>query len=366
LVADGLEIESQETPMADRPPSGPPCDSDNVFSATHTSGLPQLLTNLGISLLVTTYQAGKLIAVRAAEGQIWSLMRTFDRPMGLAIKGDRLALGTRYQVWEFHNTPALAARVEPAGRHDALFVPRVSCITGDILGHEMAWVGEELWIVNTLFSCLSTLHPNYSFLPRWHPPFISALVAEDRCHLNGLAIVQGTPKYATALGTSDSIEGWRPGKASGGVLMEIPSGEVVAAGLSMPHSPRWHDDKLWVLEGGTGSLAVVDLSTGRRDTVAALDGFCRGLAFYQSFAFVGLSKIRESAMFGGIPIMSRWNELRCGIAVVDLNAGRVIELMEFQTGVEEVFAVEVLDGTRFPEVIGFQEETIRRTFLLAP
>jgi uncharacterized protein (TIGR03032 family) len=351
--------------MADRPPSALASASENVFSATHTRGLPQLLTDLGVSLLVTTYQAGKLIAVRAAEGQIWSLLRTFDRPMGLAIKGNgQFALGTRYQVWEFRNAPSLAARVEPAGRHDALFVPRISCITGDILGHEMAWIDEELWIVNTLFSCMCTLHPDYSFLPRWHPPFITALVAEDRCHLNGLAIVGGAPKYATALGKSDSIEGWRPGKASGGVLMDIPTGEVVATGLSMPHSPRWHDGKLWVLEGGTGSLAVVDPSTGRRDTVVAVDGFCRGLAFHRTFAFVGLSKIRESAMFGGIPIMSRWNELRCGIAVVDLNAGRVIESMEFQTGVEEVFAVEVLDGIRFPEIIGFQEETIRRTFVL--
>ena len=287
--------------------------------------------------------------------------------MGLAAKDKRqFALGTRYQVWDFRNAPELAARIEPAGRHDALFLPRISCVTGDILGHEMAWVGEELWIVNTLFSCLCSLHPDYSFLPRWRPPFITALAPEDRCHLNGLAIVQGAPKYATALGESDSVEGWRPSKATGGILLDVSTGGRIAGGLSMPHSPRWHDGKLWLLEGGTGTLAVVDPSTGRRETVIQLDGFTRGLAFHASFAFVGLSKIRDKIMFGGIPIASRWNELRCGIAVVDLNAGRVVELMEFQAGVEEVFAVEVFDGIRFPEILGFQEDTIQRTYVFPP
>jgi uncharacterized protein (TIGR03032 family) len=339
--------------------------ADSTFRATNTPGLPRLLASHGISLLVTTYQAGKLIAVREAEGQIWSLLRSFDRPMGIAARGDRqFALGTRYQVWEFRNAPDLAGRIEPMGRHDALFVPRLSCVTGDILGHEMAWVGEDLWIVNTLFSCLCTLHPNYSFVPRWQPPFLSSCVPEDRCHLNGFVVVDGAPKYATALGATNTVEGWRPGKATGGILLDIPTGEIIARGLSMPHSPRVYGDKLWLLEGGNGALVVVDPVSGHRETAAQFEGFTRGLAFHESYAFVGLSKIRESAMFGGLPIASRSNDLHCGIAVVDLNTGRVAELMEFQAGVEEVFAVEVLAGVRFPEILGFQEDTIHRTYVL--
>ena len=54
------------------------------------------------------------------------------------------------------------------------------------------------------------------------PPFISAYAAEDRCHLNGLAIVDGQPRYVTALGQSDTRGGWRAGKSNGGIVMSVP------------------------------------------------------------------------------------------------------------------------------------------------
>src|SRR5262249_59117741 len=132
--------------------------------------------------------------------------------------------------------------------------------------------------VNTRFSCMCTLAPDFGFVPRWWPPFITALAAEDRCHLNGLALVDGQPKFVTALGDSDVAGGWRAGKATGGILMELPSGRVVARRLSMPHSPRWHNGRLWLLESGTGRLLPVDGATGRWRRVAALPGFARGLA----------------------------------------------------------------------------------------
>src|SRR5205823_14322821 len=174
------------------------------------------------------------------------LARTFAQPMGLAVDARRLTLGTRTQIWALRNAPDIAPRIEPAGQHDACYLPRSCHVTGDIRGHEIAWAGEELWIVNTRFSCLSSLHPDYSFVPRWRPPFITALAAEDRCHLNGLALVPGergesTPRYVTALGESDTRDGWRPGKAHGGCLIDVPSGETAARGLSMPRSPGLHD-----------------------------------------------------------------------------------------------------------------------------
>src|SRR5205823_7093080 len=138
------------------------------------------------------------------------------------------------------------------------FLPRFCYVTGDIRGHEMAWVGDELWVVNTHFSCLSSLHPEYSFVPRWRPPFVTALTPDDRCHLNGLVAVDGRPKYVTALGETNVSNGWRPEKARGGILIDVPSGEVVARGLSMPHSPRVYAGQVWVLDSGTGQLQVVD------------------------------------------------------------------------------------------------------------
>ena len=153
---------------------------------------------------MSTYQANKLLVARAAGGGLSTLVRTFDRPMGLAADGRRLALGTRDQVWFLRNAPDIAPRVEPAGQHDACFLPRSCHVTGDIGVHELAWAGDELWVVNTRFSCLCTLHPDYSFVPRWRPPFVTALAAEDRCHLNGLAMVDGRPRYVTALGETDT------------------------------------------------------------------------------------------------------------------------------------------------------------------
>jgi uncharacterized protein (TIGR03032 family) len=221
-----------------------------------------------------------------------------------------------------------------------------------------------LWIVSTRFSCLATLSPEYSFVPRWRPPFITALAAEDRCHLNGLAIVDIEPRYVSALGTTDQRDGWRANKANGGCLMEVKSGEIFSRGLSMPHSPRWHDGKLWVLESGTGSLVLVDVASGRRQKIAELPGFARGLAFSGPYAFIGLSKIRKTSAMDGVPLAERREQLQCGVAVVDLRGGQVMGLLEFQTAVEEIFDVQLLTGSRFPEFVGFQQDTIAHTFVV--
>src|SRR5262245_36663968 len=266
---------------------------------TQSDSFVALLHELGVSLLVSTYQANKLLVVRANGQGLSTLVRTFDKPMGLAVDGSRLALGTRKEVWFLRNAPDIAPQNEPKGMHDACYLPRSSHVTGDIGIHEVAWAGDELWMVSTRFSCLCTPHPDYSFVPRWRPPFISALTAEDRCHLNGLALVDGTPKYVTALGTTDTPDGWRPSKAHGGCLIDVTSGEVLVRGLSMPAAPRWHDGQVWLLESGTGRLVLIDPAMGRWQVVAELPGFTRGLALCGPYAFVGLSKIRATSAMNG-------------------------------------------------------------------
>ena len=337
---------------------------ESPFRSANSPGFAGLLESLGITLLVTTYQAGKLMAVRGCEGRTSTLLRTFDRPMGLAVRGPQFALGTRSQIWLFRNAPDLAPQMPPAGKHDACFLPRVSYVTGDIRSHEMAWIDGELWIVNTFFSCLSTLDPRYSFVPRWHPPFLATATPGDHCHLNGLAVADGKVRYVTALGETQTPEGWRPGKADGGVLIDVPADAVLARGFSMPHSPRVHAGRLWLLESGTGQLLTVEPETGKRVTIAQLPGFTRGLAFAGAFAFVGLSKIRETNLFGNLPITAKGGELSCGIWVVDMRSGQIVQFMQFEAGVEEIFAVEVLPGLRFPEILGFQHEAIHGTFII--
>jgi len=357
LLAPGRDVPATATPAA---------PTAVEFHYTQTESFVALLQQLGASLLVSTYQANKLLVARAAGNGLSMLVRTFDRPMGLAVNARRLAIGTRKEVWFLRNAPDIAPQVEPPGMHDACYLPRTSHVTGDIGIHEIAWGGDEMWLVSTRFSCLCTLDPDYSFVPRWRPPFISTLAAEDRCHLNGLAMDDGKPRFVTALGTTDTRDGWRPNKPHGGCIIDVPSEEFVTRGLSMPHSPRWHDDKLWVLESGTGGAVLVDRATGQRDTVAQLPGFTRGLALCGPYAFIGLSKIRPTSAMDGVPIAARRDELKCGVAAVDLRSGRLVGLLEFQTAVEEIFDVQLLSGIRFPEVIGLQKESLHHMFIIPP
>ncbi len=312
----------------------------------YTRSLPPLLSQLGISLLVSTYQAGKVVAVGVDAGELVLSYHNFERAMGLAVKPDSIAVGARAQIWHMQASHDLSPRVEPAGRYDACFLTRSSHFTGEIQAHELAWAGDELWVVNTAFSCLCTLDGRHSFVPRWQPPFISRLATEDRCHLNGLAMADGAPRYVTALGETDTPQGWRPQKVNGGCLIDVASGETVARGFAMPHSPRVHGSRVWMLHSGAGQLVLVDPASGRVETVTELPGYTRGLAMYDRFAFVGLSKIRETSTFGGMPIAERRPELKCGVGVVDLTSGRLAAHLEFVTGVEEIFDVQVLPGPR--------------------
>ncbi len=325
--------------------------ADEPLRSVHTSSFPQILEQLGISILVTTYQAGKLVALRADGGVINTHFRVFNKPMGLAVERGRLAIGTAREIWEYHNLTAVARKLEPAGKHDACFLPRLCHFTGDVHIHEMAWAGGELWFVNTAFSCLCTRSDTYSFQPRWRPPFVTALLPADRCHLNGLALRDGRPRYVTALGETDENGGWRANKRDGGVLIDVQQNEIVARGLSMPHSPRWHEEQLWVLNSGEGGIGTLDLATGEYHEVATLPGFTRGLSFCSPFAFVGLSQVRESAVFSGIPLVDRLAERNCGVWVVDLRSGQTVAFVKFEEAVQEIFAVEVLPGTRFPDLL---------------
>ena len=321
-----------------------------ALASVSTTSLAAVLAELGSSLLISTYQTGKLVCARAQGTGLNTHFRDFDKPMGIAVAPGRFALGTRNEVWDFRDMPEAAAKVDPPGAHDACYLPRNRHVTGDIAVHDLAFAGGELWLVATGFSCLATLDAQHSFVPRWTPPFVSGLAPEDRCHLNGLAVVDDRVAYVTALGTTDEAGGWRAGKADGGVLVDVTSGEIAVGGLSMPHSPRWHAGKLWLLESGRGTLCVVDAERGSVETVAELPGFTRGLAFAGNVAFVGLSQIRESSTFGDLPLTARLQERQSGVWMVDVRSGATVGFLRFDDLVQEVFDVALLAGQRNPEI----------------
>lgn len=308
------------------------------------------------SIAVTTYQAGKVALIGWDGRQVSVLMRHFDKPMGLAVRDDLLALVTRYHVTLFANARELAAECAPQAQHDALFLPRVRYTTSDLHAHDLAFVGDDVWIVNTRFSCLATVSQRFCFEPRWQPSFITELVPEDRCHLNGLAVVDGKPRYVTLMGETNTAGGWRANRGNGGMVLDITTGATIADGLAMPHSPRWHDGKLWLLQSGTGELLHLDPATGQATAICTLPGYLRGLCLVGPFALVGLSLIREKHTFGGLPLQQRFSALRCGVAVVDLRSGQEVGFFQFTAGCEELYDVQFLPRVQRGQMLNDQHD----------
>ncbi len=227
----------------------------------YSPGFVELLQHMNASIVLSTYQAGKVLVLGVHQRQLTISTMDYDRPMGIAIGHDRIAIGAGSAIHFLMANHAAAQTISPAGCFDGCFVPHTSRHTGKILVHDLGWGNDGLWIVNTLFSCLCNLDDTYSFVPRWKPSFISRLVDEDRCHLNGLAMEAGRPRFVTALATTDHAAGWRENKAQTGCMIDVTSGEFVAHGLCMPHSPRMFGDDLFVLNSGLGHLSRVDQYT---------------------------------------------------------------------------------------------------------
>ncbi|MEP6483741.1 MAG: TIGR03032 family protein [Rudaea sp.] len=325
---------------------------EQVLGSVHTSNYPALLRELGGCLIVSTYQAGKLVILRPDGESINTHFRSFNRPMGMAADHQRLMLGSMMEIVEFRNMPDVAKRLQNPPRHDAVYMARRGHITGHIDIHEMAWDADgAVWFVNTMFSCLCTLDIKSSFVPRWRPKFVSHYAPEDRCHLNGLAMRNGIPRYVTALGETNTREGWRANKRDGGLIIDVTTNRVVTRGLSMPHSPRWYDNRLWVLESGRGALCTVDLKTGERTDVARVPGFCRGIDFIGPIAFIGLSQLRGTTPFTDIPITDDNAERLSGVWAVHIHTGKTVAFLKFTGGVQEIFAVQAVRGVLFPEIV---------------
>lgn len=334
----------------------------SIPSSTYTGTFLELLTKTGSSLVVSTYQAKKLVVLRVHDGAINTHFIDIEKPMGVAYQQGRLSVGAGKKVVDYFNSTSAAAKIDSDRSYDGAFLPRRMHITGDIDIHEMAFDDDgELWIINTKMSCLCTLDVNHSFVPKWRPPFISGYDSTDRCHLNGLAMRDGKPRYVTALGTSDDAAGWRGDKAQGGVLIDIDSNQIIASGLSMPHSPRWYQNRLYVLESGAGRLLTVDPETGVKTVIAEVPGFCRGIDFLGNYAMVGLSQIRETAMFAGLPLTKRKEERQCGIWIVDLVKGKSIGYLSFSSGIEEIFSVQCLPMA-YPTILDFDHILLNTSY----
>lgn len=354
----------------------PPHQQQPALVITASRGLVSWMAEQKMSFAFTTYQAGKMFMVGLQpDGRLSTFERTFNRCMGLHASADSqtLWMSSLYQLWRFEN-------YVPQGQatgdgYDRLFVPTLGHTTGDIDIHDVhaGPDGQPVFVV-TLFNCLGTVSDTHSFKPIWKPPFISALVPEDRCHLNGMAVdpATGEPAYVTMVSKSDVSDGWRDQRSGGGLVMDVRTNEIVCEGLSMPHSPRVHPDfpgRVWLLNAGTGYFGYVDTKAsggdGKFQELAFCPGFQRGLSFMGRKAIVGLSAARENRTFKGMVLddnlAAKSAEPRCAIHVIDLDTGTTEHWLRIEGVVHELYDVVALRNAVRPKLLGFKNEEINRT-----
>ncbi|NJK83277.1 MAG: TIGR03032 family protein, partial [Saprospiraceae bacterium] len=322
------------------------------FSCIYSPNLAELLGQMRCSIAVSTFQAGKVLFLSPKNDEEMVLLpRTFHKAMGLALQGDQMAVATKSEVVLLKNVPALAHTYpKKPNTYDALYVPRTTYYTGAVDIHDLHFGKQELWAVNTSFSCLCTIEPGFSFTPQWQPTFITELVSEDRCHLNGLAMENDKPRFVSALGKSNTKQGWRDNITQGGILLDVESKEIVAHSLAMPHTPRIWNDKLYVLLSAKEQLVSVDLNTGQTEVVAHIGGFVRGMAKYMDHVFIATSKLRKnSSTFRHLTIAEKANT--AGITIIHLPTGSKVAQLTFQSSVDEMYDIQILPNIIRPNIL---------------
>jgi len=345
-------------------PSGNRADKGPVLLLS--PGFSDWLASTDVCVALTTYQAGRLFFIgRRDDGGVRAHERIIEQCQGLWTDGQTLWTSGLYMLWRFENVLRNGETTQTGA--DRKFVPLEGRVVGRIDTHDIG-VGDvdgarRPIFVNTLYCCLATISETASFRPLWRPKFISALVPEDRCHLNGLAMDGTRPAFVTAVSRSDVADGWRDRRQDGGIVIDVASSEIVASGFSMPHSPRLYDGRLWLLNSGAGEFGVVDPIDGTFTPVCFCPGYARGLAFIGRYAVIGLSRPRHSQIFG-LALDDRLSAkdavARCGLLIVDIDTGNAVEWLRFEHTIDELYDVAVLPHVRAAEALGFKSEEIQR------
>lgn len=350
-----------KNPSADSPPSQMTQlqeEKTDTIEYSVSGGLATTMARLNIAMAMTSYQSGLLYLIgRNKNGGINIHQSAMPKPMGLCIgtRGD-LTMTSGYQIMRFENILQPGQAINHT--YDACYVPRTVHVTGQLDAHDVGIDARGRAVfVNTRFNCLAVPSARHSFEMIWKPDFISSLVDEDRCHLNGLAMENGKPRYVTAVSRSNTIDGWRDRRSDGGIVIDVQRNEIVCEGLSMPHSPRMHNGQLWLLNAGTGELGVVEFAKSGKGVFkpkAFCPGFLRGLCFHGNHAFVGLSRPRYKR-FEGLALDQKLSEADseawCGIQIIDLNTGSCIDWFRIDGKIGEIYDVEIISGAVCPMAV---------------
>jgi uncharacterized protein (TIGR03032 family) len=332
-------------PMPSRRPAPPPITAARPIELRPRGDFIEWLAATGGTLAVTTYNSGKLALLSAPTGELVASYWSFPRPMGLAVVGRRLALASRDHFWQFE----IGQRDQTADANLPLQItPSVVHATGRLDGHDVAFDRRGVLFANTRFNCVARPSERVHFIRVWRPSFMRdspPTLATDCCHLNGIGVRAGRLEMATAFCEESKPAAWRSmDRFQSGVLIDVPHNRVVARGLSLPHSPRWHARRWWLCDSGRGALATFDASRGVCEPVVELPGLTRGLTFVGDRAVVGLSRIRKRHILDAPPVRDRWARLRSGLSLV--NHRRAVETgsLEFVRGGREVYDVAFIAG----------------------
>jgi uncharacterized protein (TIGR03032 family) len=337
-------------------------DFESIFSSIYSKNIPKLLDGLNISLIVSSYQAQRIFFIRSDGNEVNTHFVPFKRPMGIAIQQNAITLGTFDRVIKFTRNDKVIDYLDDKEKLDACFTPSAMQITGMINIHDIAYGKDGLYVVNSAFSCIAKIIPDYSFEVVWKPPFISEILPEDRCHLNGMALKDGKPKYVTAFNQLDIKGSWKKNKKADGILMDIDTNKILVDNLYMPHSPRYKDGKVYFCESGCGTVYSYDVKTKIKELVIKLQGFTRGMDFYGPLLFVGLSKVKHKDDNSKTPLSLEFEETQSGVWIINLETKQVIGNIEFTGGIEQVYDIAVIIGSRYPELLEPEDEKIKHIY----
>jgi uncharacterized protein (TIGR03032 family) len=368
-TADQTPPTSTAAGRADAPGAEPRITAPGATQISVSRGFSNWMRTNATSLAFTSYQTGQLFLVgNHPNGTVSFNQQNFSRAMGVCWRPGRLYLGSLFQLWRLENMLKPGERGN--GAFDQVLVARNAQTVGDVDIHEVGVDAEgRMVFVNTRYSCLCTVDLTHSFRPIWKPSFISKLAAEDRCHLNGLAMHEGRPKYVTAVSRSDVLSGWRERRHEGGVLIDVETDRIVTDQLSMPHSPRVVGNQVYALDSGRGQLIRIDPKTGAKTDIAFCPGFLRGMAIHNGHAVVTVSKPRDGTFkhlsLDG-ELASRDAEAWCGVLIVNLSSGDIVEWIRLEGHITELFDVTVLPGVTCPMSLGPETREIQSTITFDP
>ena len=325
------------------------------FSCQYTPQVPQLLQQLNCSIGISTYQAGKVIFISAKdENSLIQLPRNFEKAMGIAEDNlkDKIAIACKDEVIVFRNSTDLAKFYPKSpNKYDALYLPRNTFHTGAIDIHDLNFgKNGELYAVNTLFSTIVKIDDDYNFTPYWTPNFINKIVAEDRCHLNGMAMKDGKPRYATAFNKGNTPQSWRKKIIESGIIIDVVNNNIITDGLAMPHTPRIFNNELYVLLSAIGELVKVNTNDGSYETIIKIDGFVRGMSLHNDYLFIGLSKLRKnSSTFGKLAFAEKARE--AGIVILHLPTKSIVGKLTYLTSLDEIYDIHILANKIRPNIL---------------